>query len=235
MNQTNNGHRHSRTALLIVVIYFTTTGLFCSVAPIDEAKALLEEGNFSAAQATYNRLLEHDPRNFAAHYGAGMALCAEALYKTKLDLVSPHDWYGAIFHMEMAHSLRPADKTVSKKLAIFHFNLGTCFRKSNSEDKSLSQFEQALSIDSTLLKAANLLGTIYHQRGNFEKARKFYYHTLTLDPHYAMAHFNLGALSWAENDFIKAEEHFANALDAAPNNDYFKTWLSNARRQNKEE
>lgn len=218
------------TLFLIVVVIFFINFNTQSLRSVKKANILLEAGDFLGARKIYERIVEKEPKNFSAHYGLGMSWCAETIYKTELGMAKPQDWYTAIYHMTIAMNLKKNDQ-VQKTLAILHFNLGTCYKKLNDPDAALKLIEQAVSFDPTLLKALNLLGAMYHERGNFEKAEFFYRKTIEVKPDYAMAHFNLGALAWAKGDYPGAVTCFQKAALLAPENTYFKGWLTKAHEQ----
>jgi tetratricopeptide (TPR) repeat protein len=60
-------------------------------------------------------------------------------------------------------------------------------------------------------------------------AENCYRRTVILKPDYAMAHFNLGALSWARGDYAPATRYFQDAVTLEPGNAYFAGWLAKAR------
>jgi tetratricopeptide (TPR) repeat protein len=203
-------------------------GFQCRDNRLNTAKALLEGGDFLAARGLYERCVEKSPRDFAAHYGCGMTWCAEAMYKTEIGLAVPDDWYPAIYQMTIALHIEPLP-VARQTLAVLHFNLGSCYRKTGNTDDAVQRIRQAVSYDSTFFKAWNLLGALYHERGDLDMAENCYRRTVILKPDYAMAHFNLGALSWARGDYAPATRYFQDAVTLEPGNAYFAGWLAKAR------
>ncbi|MBD3320537.1 MAG: tetratricopeptide repeat protein [Chitinivibrionales bacterium] len=159
----------------------------------------------------------------------GMSLCAEAMYKMELGLGCAHDWYPAIYHMNVASNLQPNTSEVRRTLAILHFNLGTCHNREENIDAAIRRLKNAIVYDSTLVKAHNLLGALYQTGGNLDKARQSYRRVLELQPEYAMAHFNLGAVAWAAGEYSSAASHFSQAVELSPGNAYFEQWLRKAK------
>lgn len=197
---------------------------------LNHAKRLLEAGDFLQARKVYADLVNRFPDHDRAHYGLGMTWCAEAIYKTELGMAEPGDWYRAIYHLTIASNYSD-DEAIRKTLAILHFNLGTSYRKAGRTDAAVKSMEQAIAHDGTLVKALNLLGTIYHRKGNYQQAEKYYRRVLTLKPEHAMVHFNLGALAWAQKEFESAHEYFQKAVEFAPSNAYFRKWLSKVQQR----
>lgn len=149
------------------------------------------------------------------------------MHRTRLGLAEPMDWYQAIYHMTVAANLSDSEEP-RRTLAVLNFNLAASYKKNNRTDDALRRLEEALTYDSTLLKAANLLGAMYHQRGNYDRARRAYQRVVNIDSTYATGHFNLGALAWAVNDFGQADKHFALAERLEPHNPYFREWQQKA-------
>ena len=199
----------------------------CREAPLSRAKALLESGDFLSARKLYEKVVETNPDDFAAHYGLGMTWSAEALYKTEIGLAEPEDWYPAIYQMTVASHLDTSEE-VHRTLAVLHYNLGACYKKEGSPLEALARIQQAVLYDSTLLKAYNLLGALYQEQGDLDKADNCYRRALLLKPDYAMALFNRGALSWARREYAAAEKCFQDALTCEPQNTLFAAWLSKA-------
>ena len=195
---------------------------------IERANTLLIQGEYREARRMFSRAVERNPLSFDAQYGLGMTWCAEALHRTELNLAQPDDWFTAVYHMTRAQTLRD-DPQARQTLAILHYNLGTSFHRSAQTGAAIARLEQAVSYDSTQIKALNLLGALYHEQGRLDDAARCYRSVVALVPGYAMGHFNLGAVAWARTAFDSAADHFARALEHAPGNEHFSLWLSRAR------
>ncbi|MBD3421945.1 MAG: tetratricopeptide repeat protein [Chitinivibrionales bacterium] len=212
---------HLMTASILLVIPS------CTNTSLQSANNLLESGDFLAARRIYAKIAQKRPQSFEAHFGLGMTYSAEAMHKTDLSLATPGDWYPAIYHLSRAANLGTNEK-VQQTLAILHFNLGAAYKKRGDADAAIERLEQAVSYDSTLLKAFNLLGTLHQQKGNLARALMFYRQTIKLQPAYAKAHFNIGSIAWAQQDFELARVHFEKALQLEPDNAYFRLWYEKA-------
>jgi tetratricopeptide (TPR) repeat protein len=214
---------------IITGVVATVIGLSgCRDNRLTTANTLLESGDFVSARTLYYRMVEAQPRNFVAHYGLGMSYCAEAMFKTELGLATPADWYPAITQLTIATRL-DTNREIRHTLAILHYNLGACYKKNNNIDDAILRISQAISYDSTLLKGYNLLGTLYQERGELDRAESCYRRTLIINPEYAMAHFNLGALCWRRKQYDEACTHFIDAAALEPENGYFQSWLTKSR------
>jgi tetratricopeptide (TPR) repeat protein len=222
----------SQTTMRVIfihsIIVLAVLGFQCTETRQQNANQLLERGDFLAARSGYERIVHPHPDDFAARYGLGMSWCAEAISKTELGLAVPLDWYPAIYHLTLASRIG-TDPRVRASLAIVHFNLGACFKKTGDRDAAINRILQAIACDSTLIKAYNLLGALYHEQGDLDRAERCYLRTLILKPDYAMAHFNLGAVAWARKKYDVAAKHFLDALALEPDNLFFENWLAKAR------
>lgn len=209
---------------------FIPAVLFCSscTAPdIEQANELLQAGDFLSARAICTEVLDRHPADFSAQYCMGMTYGAEAMHKTDLGLPCPDKWYKAIYHMTVAANLGQ-EREVERTLAILHFNLGSHFKKNGDIPAAIARLQQAVSYDSTLLKAVNLLGALYHQRNELNRARRCYRKVVEIDPEFASGHFNLGAVAWAQGDFAAATRHFGTAAELQPDNHHFRRWQHQA-------
>ena len=202
-------------------------------ADIERANELLEAGDFLSARAICTEVLDRRPTDFAAQYCMGMTYGAEAMHKTGLGLPCPEKWYKAIYHMTVASNL-DEEEEVDRTLAILHFNLGSYFKKNDDIPAAVARLQQAVSYDSTLLKAVNLLGALYHQRDELGRARRCYRKVVEIDPRFASGHFNLGAVAWARGDFAAAARHFGTAAQLQPNNHHFRRWQQQAAARSEE-
>lgn len=214
--------------LLVLLCVFICCCIGCRQDRLAKAKELLEGGDFLAARKIYSRLVESWPKNYTAHYGLGMAWCAEAMYKTEMGIAAPQDWYPAIYQMTVAMHLDTSQE-VHRTLAILNYNLGACYKKTGNREAAIASIQKAVSYDSTLLKAYNLLGALYQEQGDFDRADLSYRRALLLKPDYSPAHFNRGALAWARGDYPTAEKCFQDAVTSEPQNSYFVSWLEKAR------
>lgn len=207
----------------------------CSMHDLETANALLESGDFLGARRIYEMQYQDRPNSMEAHYGAAMSWCAEAMYRDGLGMNGQEYWFPAIYHMTIAYNLAQNKQMVRPTLAILHFNLGTYYHKQEKKEAAIDRLEQAVSYDSTLLKAYNLLGALYQELGDLDNAERCYLRAIVIQPDYAKAHFNLGALAWQRGRFTAALEHFGRARDLAPDNGHIASWYARARQRVEEQ
>lgn len=219
----------------IAIVTLAVGGVFrCANDDLGKAAALQDAGDYLGARPRYRRVVRRNPGMFAARYGLGMTWCAEGVFRSRLGIDARREWYRAIYHMNLA--LRGAADTAEVAraqgmLSVLYFNLGTYHKRAGRPDAAISQLERAVSYDSSLLKGFNLLGALYHDRGDLESAMRCYREAIRIRPDYAMAHFNLGAAEWARGNYSRAAHHFAKADSLAPGTTYFRQWRQRAARR----
>jgi TPR repeat protein len=93
---------------------------------------------------------------------------------------------------------------------------------------AMTEFQEAIRLDPTLVQAHYSMGTIHYTRGNVQSAIKAYQETLRLKPDFAEAHYRLGlVLKVAGRDKDAVQELEAAALAGLAKAQYF---LGNAYR-----
>lgn len=82
----------------------------------------------------------------------------------------------------------------------------------NDPDTAISYYEKSLALPHPHPYAANLLGTIYERRMNYEQAIK--YHKQAVAKNFKQSLISLGNIYLDLNDFESAEKYFRDAIDA---------------------
>lgn len=80
------------------------------------------------------------------------------------------------------------------RLAGPHVNLGILHYRAGDKAAARAAFDNALTINPDNVTCLNYLGILSREDGRFEEAHSFYLLALTLEPDYALAHYNLGIL-----------------------------------------
>ncbi|WP_372628004.1 tetratricopeptide repeat protein [Arsukibacterium sp.] len=75
-----------------------------------------------------------------------------------------------------------------------HYNLALCYWNLQQTEQSTLQLTQLLARQPGYVEAANLLGVIARQQGNFNQARRYWLDALAQQNDFASAHKNLGFL-----------------------------------------
>jgi tetratricopeptide (TPR) repeat protein len=120
-----------------------------------------------------NRILQSDPKNFAAQMNLGYAYLktgdyakAEAAYRAAIT--------------DDANSAAP------------HYDLGIALKMQDKLDDARAEFQTALTLDRSMAEAQYSIGIIAWQSGDFETMRKAMKEAVAIRPDYAEAHYMLG-------------------------------------------
>lgn len=112
-------------------------------------------------------------------------------------------------------------------------NTGIILMKQEKYEDALLVLEKAISVNLLNKYAYNQLGLCLRQLGRFEEAKNAYNVALSIDPNYALAHYNLGVLlELYFQDLNGAYEHFLSYQKLE--NDKDKTvanWIKDLRRR----
>ncbi|MBQ6006071.1 MAG: tetratricopeptide repeat protein [Selenomonadaceae bacterium] len=110
-----------------------------------------------------------------------------------------------------AVEIKPDDVTAWHDLGMIAFS-------SEDYDRAIAHFEKALVLDPTRKKAAScyILGIIYFQRDEIEKARTYLTKATDLAPKEAFVWRGLGDVYYKLEDWDKAVEYFSKAFELDP-------------------
>jgi len=79
-------------------------------------------------------------------------------------------------------------------LAGAHVNLGIIYQSSGDDDRAMSEFDDALSINSNNTDALLQRASLWQSQGKFRRAEQDLNRLLDIDDDHRRAHFNLGVL-----------------------------------------
>jgi protein O-mannosyl-transferase len=99
---------------------------------------------------------------------------------------------------------------------ITHVILGNSFMSEGREDDAISQFQQALQINSTLVMARNNLGNALLHQGKVDEGIIQYQEAIKIKPNFAEAHFNLANALCLKGRDDEAIGEFEKALEINP-------------------
>lgn len=98
---------------------------------------------------------------------------------------------------------------------LLHLAKGQKFLLYSRLKDALTQFGQALKINSELPYPYYYLGSVYYKMGEPKKSEKYYKAVLKKDINFASAYFNLGVLYDSTGNSSKAKAYFQESLDLA--------------------
>ncbi len=215
----------------------------------DDAEALFvrtechsSRGNLEAVLADATRVLELDPdhveaRNRLAAYWhdkgkfqTALELCEQSLrrrpdslgarYLKALTLVDLQEYVAA----EKEYSSLLA---INSKNAYFWCGRGKArMRQPEKQTEALSDFEEAVKLDSRQLEAYMLRADLQLTLGRLEQALADLGRAIELDPARTVLHFHRGKVLYKQGEFEAAEADFAKAFQAFPNDEDVVLWAA---------
>ena len=147
---------------------------------------------------------------------------------------------GSYFQLLLDDSLARKDITsaeiLARGLAAYSFerdiilSIAYKFFSSGNTEMAAHYFQQALTQGIQPAVSANNLGVIYKQTGKKSLAREFYKKSLSYDPNYAQAYYNLAVLDWEENNWPAVVDNLKKVLTLEPENSSARQYLQQAQR-----
>jgi tetratricopeptide (TPR) repeat protein len=199
---------------------------------IQEGEALRLKSDYADAEEAFQRVLEADPANVAAHLGLSM-LYLRQLGREELALESAQQAVdlapdSAEAHAALAQArgalldgseaLAAAEKAVAldAKSAAAQIALAEAYRLDRQIDKALEAAEQAVALAPEQGAAWEVLASVYSDIADFGRARVAYEKAVALEPDYAHWHDALAQLLARLDQTSKAIAEFQRAMALAP-------------------
>ncbi|MFA7114511.1 MAG: tetratricopeptide repeat protein [Candidatus Omnitrophota bacterium] len=159
------------------------------------AKAYRKTGRLEKALETYNEVLLEVPENIVAKYGIAetytlMSRTAEAIEKYK--------------------ELALADPSQREYI---YLAIADIYYKTGDTENYVSNLGQTLLVNPDNMAANYALGQFYLHVKEYSKARTFYEHIIKISPDIPDVYYELGLVSFFENDLYKAKDLLLKAKD----------------------
>jgi len=171
-------------------------------ARVNVGAAYLGSGRSNEALKEFLEAEKLSPRDPNVHYYMGISYLEKGLKEN------------AIYEFKKALSVKPDYSEA-------HNFLGVIYRDNKQWDMAIDEFKNALSnvLYETPDKAIFNMGTVYHGKGDYEKALKMYEEAKNKQPHtipVPVIDLNMGITCYAKGDLGKAVGYFKASLKAAP-------------------
>lgn len=202
----------------------------CTKKDLASAGDFLGIGDFLQARKIYRKVVERSPRNFEARFGIALSYYQEAAYKASHKTATLKDWETVVYHLKLASNINETEN-LKRNLAGAYYNLGIYYRQNTNYPAALSQFQQAVIYDSTLVEAFNQLGALYQRKGKNKMAEIAYTRALHKKPDHAAVYFNLGSLYWSMGKFEKVKQSWQRAVALDSGNVNYQAWLKKVLRK----
>ncbi len=108
---------------------------------------------------------------------------------------------------------KPKSKPDRQKDPQYHYEKAVVAMRYELPDMAIDFLQQAIALDANHYPSYNLLGVIYHKKGDYEAAAKVLSRATELKPDSGEAHHNLGVVYQDMNLFEKAEQEYRKAID----------------------
>ena len=166
-----------------------------------------QTGDLQRAAALFGEVLQHDPRNFAAHINRGNALlalrepaAAAASYEQAIalepDQAAAHSGRGrALFELQRCEeAVASHDRAIAlaPDRAGAHFERGRALAALMRYEPAVASLDQAIALEFRHAGAWYVRGSALYSLQRFEEALKSYDQAIALAPNDARAHHNRG-------------------------------------------
>ena len=156
------------------------------------------------AISTLRRALDLDPDYALARAGLGSA------YWQKYDQTNQPEWaLQAAAECQKAVELDP-------QLAASHVCLGTVYGSLGRHDEAITEFTQAIAIDSASPDALHGLALAYEQMGSIDNAEQTYQKAVEMLPHHWAGYSWLGLFYASRSRHAEASEMFERVVELIP-------------------
>lgn len=198
---------------------------------IEEARALHRSGQLANAIAAYQEVLAGEPDRAevwhlkgAAEHQAGQLEAARESAARAISLGGERPAFlmleGSVLRDggRLVEAVQRFARVVAAKpdWPHGHLELGLVHMDLGRPDLALENFRAATSLDAGLTRGWNNLGVALQALDRLDEAVRAFNHTLTLEPRFAMAHFNLARIHNLRGDGKRALEHAQAAVRQDP-------------------
>jgi Tfp pilus assembly protein PilF len=126
-----------------------------------------------------------------------------------LDQLRRTDPAAAVARLERHLDARPRDALAWTILGHAHEDL-------DQDDRALSAYQRALSLDPDLVQALTGMGILHRKRREYDEALRFYERAVALDPTYAEAYSSMAVVALKLEDDARALEYATKARALSP-------------------
>ncbi len=193
-------------------------------------------GQLRPATEGYEKAIQLDEKNAAAHYSLARLLAASedndrAIQEYRLaiaaqpDFPEAHNNLGVVYSnlgkypeaiacFQQALKINPDCSEAQRNLgyAQAHTSLGVAYLSQGDSKKALDEFRKALRIDSHYADAHYNLALLLQKQGQLQEAVGHYQEAIKYDPSSAAAHNNLGVALMQMGNKQQAESEYKEAL-----------------------
>jgi tetratricopeptide (TPR) repeat protein len=223
--EADAGHNADAKTMLsaALVTYPNDVGLHKLLGDVD-----YRTGDYAGAAAAYGFVLSRNPKDKEVHNKLGGVYAAQDKYDAAIaefraslpleeglsNLIRLYIDEGRLPDLE-AEERR--NLMTSQMEPTAHFDLGLVYYYEKKYDLSMSEFQQALTLDVSDDDAHNGVGMVYGELGKHQDAMEQYRQIIAHDPGYSNAWINWGVELIAVSDYNGAITKLNHALSIKPN------------------
>jgi tetratricopeptide (TPR) repeat protein len=193
--------------------------------------AQVEQGNFRAALAGFEKAVQLKPDRARNHNNLGLTYGKlgrhedairefQIALELKPDLVQAYNGLGNTYKVlgRLDEAVREYKKALELKpdFAEAHVNLGSAYKDLGRHEEAIGEFRTALGLKPDLVQAHNGLGNVYKAMGRLDEATQEFKTALTMRPDSAELHNNLGGVYESLGRLEEAHQEFQTALKLKP-------------------
>lgn len=194
---------------------------------LNEAVSHHQGGRLSQAEASYDKILTHDPAHPDALHLLGVIAYQRSQYDQALSLIAqaiqhrgtqPLYFYNQGLVHQKLNQLQEAEQSYRQALSLKSDyvealgNLGNVLREKGELDAAAAVFEKVLTLKPDHAEAHNNYGVVLKEQGKWDQAREAYERAIALNPQNAEAHCNLGILLFERDYLDEATDRFQQAV-----------------------
>jgi Flp pilus assembly protein TadD len=199
--------------------------LHCSESELEKGAISLNVGDYNRAITFYDRALNQNPANAAAHLGLGKAL----FQKAKAQSDDSTLFIQSIVHIEAARTLGLSSEVNGLLSSVLTEKARIQLARKDTVG-ALEVLTHAIEYDRFSAGPLNLTGIIYFRTGRADKASVLFDYAISIDSNDVSPLFNRGMIAWQQNQIGIAHDYWFRALRKSPQDEEILYWFARAEK-----
>ena len=204
------------TILLLVAVFFSTTGFQCGSAELTSAKLYITQKQYDKAEASLIKEVEKNDKNEEAWFLLGQVRMEMKRYDQMLDAYKKALEVSDVHKAEISRN-RLAIWAMMYNEGVKNYNVGK--DSAGAYDKALEQFNTAIAMEPDSAGTYYVAAMAHFAKKDYQKSSEMLQTALEKQPNFADAAKFLGQVEYqlaserqAANDEAGAQKHFATAM-----------------------
>ncbi|MCE6991455.1 tetratricopeptide repeat protein [Dyadobacter sp. CY323] len=179
-------------------------------AYLDRAYLWFYMGRYEKAEKDFHKVVQIQPSNYLAVKGEGDAGFALKAYDRAI----------VSYENIKANEKKIGQSLTSQQLASVYNNLGSSYFFTEQPEKSIEEFDRAISLNATFSDAYYNRGKAYESTKNLRRAISDYKKSTALDATNSLKYFALGNALYSDEAYEEAGRAFSAAIENDQDNKY---------------